>query len=905
MQFVTGDVVGPYEVLSRLGRGGMGDVYLARDPRLDRRVALKVLRPRPGTPALDRRKVLREGRAVARIVHPLVAAVFDVVDIGDLTVLVLEYVEGRTLRQVIEAGPLPPAEACGVAAQICDAIDAAHAHGVVHGDIKPENVCLTATGQVKVLDFGIARVMARAGPDADGTVTTDSVALGSFAGTPRYAAPELFAGAPADPRTDVYAVGAVLFEMLTGLPPHAGHNAIEIGLNARAGPAPRVDGVRRDVPAAVADVVARALAGDRHDRTPTAASLATSLRALATLGGGTGDAPTLTSAGFAAALSTRVATDGPPGSPPRANATTLRPLATTLVASPRAPWHVAAAAAVVVLLLAGGLWRLLPGPPAAVVDATPRVLAILPLEPVGQGPHQAAIGMGIADTLIADLADARGLVVVSRRAATPLSGRDNLAGIARELGATLLVDGTVQAVGDALRVAITLVRPDGTVAWGRTVEGTTAQLFDLQRQLVTGLREALHVQPAPSTVASIAERATRPQGPASLDVEALSDYTDALQRLARQDLAGNIDLAVDGFTRALDRDPGFVLAHVGLSDAHMAAYRQSRDADALERATRHADRAAALAPYHAETWVAVARVRAARGQADAARQALERALGLQPTNDEAWRELADVQASQGQRGAAEEALRRAVALRPGYWRNHHEFGRFLFEIGRLDEAASQFRQVIEFQPDSPRGYQALGTVLQAQGRDAEAILNYERATRISPSVNAFLNVGVLHHWAGRFREAIASYERAAALAPEDPVPQRNIGDSLLRLDAATRARTAYARALGLAERELTRNPTSTATLELHAVLLAKLGRFAEAERQSVALAASPGTESAHYARAVVLALSGRQTLARPELERAIALGYPRELAARDEDLAGVMQPGRAPVARTTTKGTSQ
>lgn len=897
MQFTTGQRVGPYEVLSRVGSGGMGDVYAARDPRLDRRVALKVLRPRTSASDQDRRRLLREGRALARIVHPHVAAVYDVVDTGEAAVLVLEYVEGRTLRRVMEGGPLPPGRALAIAVQICEALEAAHAHGVVHGDIKPENVCLTATGHVKVLDFGIARVVARPDTEANGTLTTDSAIPGAFAGTPRYAAPELFTGAPADEQTDVYAVGAVFYEMLTGRPPHAGAHALEIGMNALAGAPARADALVPDIPAAVADEAARAVATDRRVRPASAAALAARLRTLPPVEGGTGEAPTLSHADVAAALAAHRPDDGP-SSLRRLSST----LASTIVLAPRHRRRTAALALVALVLAGTGwfAWRAWPARAPALMTGGPPVLAILPLEAVGDDRRAAAIGLGVADALIADLAGTPGLVVVSRRVSAPFAGgRRDLARVARDLGATLLADGTVQAEGDAVRVSLTLVRADATVAWGRSVTGEVRRVLDLQRELADGLRAALRSSGLGASPAGGAA----PPAPATLDPDALAEYSEALQRLTRQDLAGNLDLAIDGFTRALARDGGFVLAHVGLSDAYMARHRQTQSPDALAEAASHAGRATTLAPYHAEAWVALARVHTGSGRDADARAALERALSLQPANDEAWRELALARAAGGDRAGAEQAFRRAIELRPGYWPNHHEFGRFLFETGRDAEAAEEFRAVIARQPDSPRGYQALGTVLQAQGHLAEALANYERATELSPSVNAHLNVGVLHHWAGRYREAVAAYEQAASLAPDDPVPPRNVGDSLLRAGDAAGARTAYARALGLTERALRQSPGALDLRELRAVLLAKLGRHAEAGREAAAVVAEGrGPETAHYTQAVVLALAGRTAEARAALDRALAAGYPRSLAERDDDLAEVVG---APQVRAAAEGATR
>jgi len=854
MRLSPGARLGPYEVLSVLGTGGMGEVYLARDHRLERRVAIKARHLGDSTSAEERRRVLHEGRAAARLSHPRIAPVFDVIEDQDTSFLVMEYVEGRTLRSLLRNGPLPVPRAVALGLELCEALASAHGNGVVHGDVKPENLCIAPDGHLKVLDFGIARIVRPAAePAAAATVTEESLRAGRFAGTPQYAAPEQFEGAASSIRSDIYGAGAVIFEMLTGQPPFPGRDALEIGLRALTGEAPRADQVHPPVPAAVADVVAAALRRSPEARLQSADELASALR------------------------STRTGT-----------ANVWTPETTPAAVLPRTirqRWRVPAGvlALAVLITLGWAAWRTVGGSSSPATATTLPVVAILPLEGAGNDQRAVSLGTGLADTMIANLASVPGVVVVARStSAAAAAYRSDLRRVSRDLGSTFVVDGSVQSLSGRVRVTLTLVRADGSVAWGRTYEGLEDDVSGLQRQLAGGLTDALALR------LSAPER-QRLGRPATVNTAALAAYATAREKLSRADLAGNVALAVSGFRRALELDPGFALARAGLADAYGVEFRQTRDPAALERAIPEVQEALRVDPYQGAAYVSLGTIYTEAGRVEEARAAFERAIALQPNNDDAYRGLGVAHARGGQKKEATQALEKAIGLRPGFWLNHHEYGRLLFTQGRLDEAAHAFQTVITLQPDSPRGYQALGTVYQSQDKLELALENYRRAHQYSPSVNLALNLGVVEHWMGRFEAAVSAFGEAASLAPNDPTPARNMGDSYLRMGKKAEARDAYQRALGLTEAQLRVDQSSPLTLSDQAVLLAKLGRFSEADtvmRRAAALA--PEDNEMVFRQAVVSALAGRVNEARQQLQHAIDLGFPVALAAHDDDVAPLL-----------------
>ncbi len=267
---------GRYEVIRPLGRGAMGVVYLARDPQLERAVALKTVwwPERRGDDerlrAEVRARFLREARAAARFVHSSIVTVFDVGEEGDVTFIAMEYVAGRTLADLLaEEGPLPPARAAGLAASVADALAYAHAKGVVHRDVKPANLLVGGDGQVKVADFGIAKV-------ADSTLTQEATVLG----TPAYMAPEQISGRPIDARGDLFSLGVVLFEMLTGRRPFGGPDLTSLAYQVVHAPHPSLASLRAGLPPGFEAVCARALAKEPDARYQTGAEMAADLRAL-------------------------------------------------------------------------------------------------------------------------------------------------------------------------------------------------------------------------------------------------------------------------------------------------------------------------------------------------------------------------------------------------------------------------------------------------------------------------------------------------------------------------------------------------------------------------------------------------------------------------------------------------
>ena len=843
-----GTSVGPYRILNHLGSGGMGEVWLAEDTRLQRRVALKMVRAAADADPASRERLMREARAAAALNHPHIATVHDVLEEQGEVVIVFEYAEGETLHARIARERIPVDQAVDIASQIAKALAAAHANGIVHRDLKPANVIIGADRHVKVLDFGIARILASGTTQTFGKAPAETASGFGFIGTASYAAPEQMVSSAVDERADLYALGVVLFEMISGRRPFQGNDRVQLASSKLGTDAPSLSSTGQVVPPPLEHLIASLLERDRDRRPATAHAVLSELRAIS-------------------------------GSP----STGSLPLGRS-----RRPSRTATAAALIAALAGFGLWAMgyFTGAPAGNPSAPP-VVAVLPLANNSGDPSKDFLAAGIAESLISSLAAVPSVTVLSRASVAEARTRiKDSAALTKDLGATFLVDGSVQQSGDTLRVSLHLIRSDRSVAWGDSVEGTLEKIFELQSRLASALTSALVVRLSASERERMnAQPTTRP--------DALSAYWQGSALLERQDVKGNADAAISAFQRAVSLDERFALAHAGLGQAYRRKYIETRDQTWAQRAIEEASIALKLDPDRAEVRYVRALTLAGGGRRSEAIDELNRALAIRPNYEDARRELGSVLAQEQQIDAAIVEFRRAIALRPASPLGYSAMGLALFTASRYQEAAVVLEELVKIAPDSYLGFQQLGTAYQMLGRSEDALANYEKANAIQPSPSAFANIGSLLHEKGDFAGAVKAYEQALAIRPNAIVAHRNLGDALLRLGKVSEARASYLNAARFAEAELKVNPTDVRTMSALAVYLQKSGQAEQAlARINEALTLAPANAEVLFRAAVVHALSGDREGALTFLERAAANQYSRKTIAADDDFASLRQDPR-------------
>ena len=837
-----GTSVGPYRILSHLGSGGMGEVWLAEDTRLQRRVALKMVRPASVENQASRERLMREARAAAALNHPHIATVHDVLEANGEVVIVFEYVEGETLHNRIARERVPVDEAVDIASQIAKALATAHAHGVVHRDLKPANVIIGADRHVKVLDFGIARILALGSTETTGKAPAETASGLGFIGTAGYAAPEQMVSSAVDERADLYALGVVLFEMISGRRPFPGNDRVQLASVKLSTDAPKLSSTGPVVPLPLERLVASLLERDRERRPATATDVVSELRAIS-------------------------------------GTTNTGPLP---VRRPRRSWI--AAAAVSILALAGfGMWgkSYFTGAPSGNASAPP-VVAVLPLQNISGDPSRDFVAAGIAESLISSLAAVPSVTVLSRASVAEARSRIKDSGaLTKDLGATFLVDGSVQESGGTLRVSLSLVRQDRSVAWADTIEGTFERIFDLQSRLASALSSALVVRVSASEQARMNDQATS-------DPQALAAYWRGQTLLERRDIKGNLDASIAAFSDAVARDNNFALAHAALGAAYWAKYLETSVADWTQKAVDAGTTALRLDPGRPEVRYTVALTLSGRGRNDEAMEELNRALAIRPNYEDARRQLGLVLGRLGRVDEAVAEYRKALALRPTAASTYSSMGLMLYSAARYDEAIDAFRKATELQPDNFMGFQRLGTAYHAAGKVDLALENYRRATEIRPSAEALSNIGTLHYGRGDFRQAVEAYRQAIELRPNSATTQRNLGDSLSRLNRKAEAQAAYRKAVELSEADLKVSPSNPRLATTLAVHLRKAGELQLAEtRIQDALAKAPKDIEVLYGAAVIRALNGQTAEAIALLERAVAGGFSRSRVNEQDDFASL------------------
>jgi eukaryotic-like serine/threonine-protein kinase len=830
--------VGPYVILGRLGRGGMGQVFLGNDPRLDRRVALKCLISSPLEADERRHRILREARAAAGINHPNVATVHEFVEHAGRAFIVMEYVEGESLAARLKRERLPIDVVVAVGRQLVAALAAAHASGVIHRDLKPANIQLLPDGTVKVLDFGVAKAMAIASSSSATTrrhTSTDPEGRYIQAGTPGYMSPEQMLGRDVDDRSDIFSLGVVLYEMTTGRRPFTKSDPLDLVVTM-AKRLPRVDAGDTRVPHALADVIAKALEVDPADRFQSAVEMEHALAAL----------------------------DGAKPAP-GAGAWWRRPIAAALVA-----------ATALILVAALLLRRGAPGEGA--LAPTHRVVAVLPLENLSGDPAKQYLGAGVAETLMMALSKVSTLTVISRSEVQEAVGRTREPRkVAEDLHASFLVDGSVQQAGDRLRVTLRLVQPDGRVKWSEGYEDAAASVFVMHRAMAEDIVRQL--QGATGT-----ERPDFTLPPTS-NVDALTAYWQGSSILERAVSPDDFEDALSLFRKAAELDDKFALAYAGEADVYWRQYQLTHDQALPRKALDAGLTAMRLDANQPAVRVALANIYQGMGQYDAASDELRRALELQPSSDDVHRTLGVVLAAQGKPDDAARELNEAIRIRPNHWINQYELGRFYWRIRRLNNAAVALQRALELRPNDSRLVGTLGAVYATMGDDARALEKFEQANRLAPSSVGFANIGTVYYRLGRFDDAVKAWREAIRLNPKYELAHYNLADGYARVGRTADANREMRIARDLWLAALRVNERDARTMARIAVCEAKLDMRTLADSHAAqAVALAPQDPEVQYKRAVVDALAGRRADAFNALKRAVEIGFSRREAREDYDL---------------------
>ncbi|HYR82457.1 MAG TPA: protein kinase [Terriglobia bacterium] len=837
-------VAGKYQIRNCLGGGAQAKVYLADHIALDTPFALKRPNPEYRTDPSFRRRFLEEARRAVVLKHQNVARVHDVIDVGDDMFVVMEYVEGETLRSLInkKRSPGSPGRAftfnefLPIAIQCAAALAAAHEKRIVHLDVKPENIMLTPTKQVKICDFGVARRLASGNP-----TDTTTVSNWTFAGTPAYMAPEVILSYQFDERADLFALGIVFYEMLTGINPFQADTVVATTARIVSEVAPPVSKVNPEVQPKLEQIVMRLLAKDPDQRYAKATDVIHDLEAARRSRDRVSDIIHSIQEAFA-------------------EPAWMKPMAIVFL--------LCLAAAFPAWFYREGLehWLGYARLPAS------KVVVVLPFRVVGDSPGQ-PYSDGLTETLTAMLTQ---LPLSPKLAVIPASavradGVTTPEEAFKSFAANLVLDGSIQPVDDQLRINLALV----DTKQKKQLRGTSftvpkGESLRIQNEITEAAIRLLEIEFEASQQSSLSIHSTNNSG-------AYSAYLEGVGYLASLK-PENIERSIQSFREALVLDASFSLAYAGLGKAYWAQYIMGKDPQQrlVDRARDVCEQALSLDSKLAAGRVCLGTIYNGIGKYEAAAEEFRRALDSEPNNDEAYRELARSYERLNNWEAAEATYLKAIDVRPSYWYSYLWLAQFyMFSRQQYGDAIETYQKAIDRAPDNAGPYFGQCGAYLFAGRYPDAIKSCNRSIELGPTAYSYMNLGVAYWDLRQYPLAAQSFEHAVQLNPRYYTAVGHLARTYSRIpERRAEAAGLYRRAILLADEELKINPrdpnVNVMVARYHAMLANRTEAFSHLQ---IALNLRPKDFEYQVIAAVIHNQFGEVTAAFGYLERAIAGGY--------------------------------
>ena len=852
---MTGQQVSHYQILEKLGAGGMGVVYKARDTKLDRIVAVKFLAAHLLESEKARNRFLQEARAISALNHPNIAIVYEAGEINSEPFLVLEYLAGGTLRAKItdlrvSGVGMRFGEAVELSLQLAEGLAHAHRHQVLHRDIKPGNLMFNEEGKLKITDFGLARFMA--GPH----ITKG----GALIGTAPYMSPEQAAGLEIDQRSDLFSAGAVIYEMLCGEPPFQGEEESEVVQQILHTKTP-LQKLPTGVPQSLRAVIGHLLEKDRDQRYQRADDLVLDLRAVQrSLEGPTSPLTSRATPGYARQRIYRR----------------------------RVPWIITCALLAIIALVLALRPRFFPTPPP---NSGRKHIAVLQFENVGGDPANGAFCEGLVETVTSSLTELEQfhdtLLVVPASEVRRQAIR-SAADARRAFNVNLVITGSVERSAGVIRLHTNLVDTQTyTQLASRSIVSPLDQINQLQDRVVrdvTGLLELQVKAPAFHLLAA---------GNTS-NASAYDLYLKARGYLDRYDKPGNLDQALELLRTAVSRDPSYSLAFAALSEANWQKYEMTHEPNWLSEAEQLGLRGIELNRDVPAAHVNLGRVYSATGRYPDAIREFEAALHSDPVSVAAYQGLAEVYRLSARPKQAEAVYQKAITLRPNDWLSYTMLGTFYYEQSRYADAEAPFRRVTELTPDNYLAWYNLGALHLSVGKYELAAAEFSKSLVLKEGPGGYLGLAAVYSAQGRFREAAGNNEKALALGPNSFVAAGDLADSYRWTpELAAKAPAMYRHAIENADRALITNPKDAYALGSRAVYWAKLGNHTQAmEDIGKARALAPSDARFVYKWALIQEITQHRDQALKGLGEALGAGYSLDEIIREPELAALRRDPR-------------
>jgi serine/threonine-protein kinase len=734
MTLAPGTRLGRYEIRAHIGTGGMGEVYQAVDVELERTLALKILPAEFANDPGRMRRFIQEARAASGLNHPNILTIYEIDHQHTPPFIATEYIDGLTLRRRIKAGPLPIDDVVETAIQIASALEAAHEAGIVHRDVKPENVMLRRDGYVKVLDFGLARTTEQHEVSTE-AATLVNTEVGMIVGTASYMSPEQARGQRVDGRSDIFSLGMVIYEMVAGRSPFIGATNSDIVASILKEQPPRLRDLYSETPVELERIVDRALTKDKDQRYQTAADLLADLKRLkhnlefASQNTTTESAPATLSAGAAtAAMPARIATLDQPA----AQSTDTSAIGPALV------WrrHLLRNAILIAIPIIVVAIYLYYARKARAVES----IAVLPFtysnseQADALGPEANWLSDGITESIINDLSHVPNLKVIARSSVFRYKGQNiDPQVIGNELKVNAVVTGRIVQIGDTLSVQTELVDVrNQTQLWGEKYRRKVADVIDLPEDISREISEGLKLELSGDTRKQLVKRYTA--NPQAYELYWKGRYH------WNQRKSDDINQAIKYFQDAIKLDPQYALAYTGLADCYVLG-------SVLQ-----------LSPKQAMPL---------------ALDATQKALSIDDQLAEAHTSLAKIKLSYAwDWPGAEAEFKQAIQLNPGYATAHQWYGVYLSEMGRHDESIRERTTAQELDPLSLSIATGLGRALFWARRYDDSIQHLQAALPKDPNYSdTYWSFGLAYEQKHMYPEAIAAFQKAIDLSKSAEVEE--------------------------------------------------------------------------------------------------------------------------------------
>jgi eukaryotic-like serine/threonine-protein kinase len=836
-----------YRVEKLLGQGGMGAVYKAYDLDLNRTVALKLVRPELMVHPEAMQRFKQELLLASKISHKNILRIHDLGDAAGTKFISMAFVDGSDLYHVLQSqGKLSIERTLHIAQQLCAALEAAHGEGVVHRDMKPQNIMLDKDDHVYVSDFGLAKSI-----ESEGGMTM----TGELLGTPRYMAPEQIECKPVDGRTDLYAVGLIIYEMLTGDVPFQAESTFQLMYKRanEAPPEPKL--VNPEIPDWLNQVVMHCLERDPARRYKSAREILNDLELQ--------QSPS----GLSPSMSIR-----------------LPQMAVNVPMSKRLFAGIVAGALIVSGGIAIGGYRYLHKSSTAQVAVVPeRRVAVLPVKILGDESQLGYVGTGITEALIAKLSQLKELNVASASAIQKVNANSPIPEIAKSLGVSYVVQGSVQGSGDDVLVVLNLLDSQGKQV-GKALQpfsGKRQDLLTLEDNMFDALQPALSTSSQPTLAFHPTE-----------NTAAYELYLKGRNTFTRGELdPKNVQTAIGYYNQATKADPNFALAWAGLADAYLRVYKSSKDPNAAQQALAAAQAANRItgADSIPEVQYTLGSVLNASGKTAEAISVLHDALKLAPNSDEAYRRLGDTYRAAGQKDEAIAAYKKAIELNPYFWFNYNLLGTTYYRFGLYDEALDAFKKVIELDPKNAAAYSNMGGIYFTQDKWSQAVEAYEKSLALKPAPVTYSNLATLYFYLHKFDKAVENSEKAVALGPDDQFLLGNLASSYWWAGDRPKATKTYDQAIVLASKELQVNPRDANVMGNLALYYAEKGDTRNGQILIGRARAIADSVDLAYYDAEIEYLAGRKKEAASALQDALKKGYSLQIAKADPWFSNAFQ----------------